>query len=158
MNIVSKLFGGIISSIFIGAGSIASAEVTADDANKILKLMQSFGLIATMGIDSDGDPRISSRVGDSEFLVYFYGCTNNENCKSILFKAGYNLKTGISAGKVNEWNRNKRFGKAYIDDDGDPFLEMDVNLDFGGVDDKNFDDTLDWWRITVVAFEEFINW
>jgi hypothetical protein len=120
--------------------------------------MQASGWIVTMGTDNDGDPKISSRVDSTKFHVYFYGCTDNKDCKSILIKAGYDLKTPMSATKVNEWNRNKRFGKAYIDDDGDPFLEMDVNLDFDGVGAKNFEDTLDWWRMTVESFEEFIDW
>ena len=39
-----------------------------------------------------------------------------------------------------------------------PFLELDVNLDFDGVGNKNFEDTLDWWRLLTEGFEEFIDW
>jgi hypothetical protein len=111
-----------------------------------------------MGVDGQGDPKVSSRVSDTKFSVYFYGCQDNDNCSSILIKAGYDLNNGISALKINEWNREKRFAKAYIDDEGDPFLEMDINLDFDGVGNKNFEDTLDWWRLLVEDFEEFIVW
>jgi len=34
--------------------------------------------------------------------------------------------------KVNEWNGSKRFSRTYLDDDGDPHLELDLDLD-GGV-------------------------
>lgn len=133
-------------------------NITASDENTILQAMQDFGLVATMGKDGQGDPKISSRVSSSKFEVYFYGCTENTQCKSLLFRAGYDLKQGISAEKVNEWNQQKRFTKAYINDDGDPRIEMDVNLDFDGVGAKNFEDTLDWWRLLIEGFEEFIDW
>ena len=38
-----------------------------------------------------------------------------------------------------------RFGKAYLDLDGHPTIEMNVNLS-KGVSRENLDDTLDWWR------------
>lgn len=158
MNFHTKLFGGLATAAMITTATIAAADITADNAGAVMKAMQNFGLVATMGADSDGDPKISSRVSDTKFSVYFYGCDNNVNCSSIMIKAGYDLNSGMSALKINEWNREKRFAKAYIDDEGDPILEMDVNLDLDGVGDKNFEDTLDWWRLTVEDFEEFIDW
>ncbi len=158
MDFHTKLFGGLATAALIASNTIATAEITATDANVVMKAMQDFGLVATMGVDGQGDPKVSSRVSDTKFSVYFYGCQDNDNCSSILIKAGYDLNNGISALKVNEWNREKRFAKAYIDDEGDPFLEMDVNLDFDGVGNKNFEDTLDWWRLLVEDFEEFIDW
>jgi len=154
----AKLIGGLATAAIIGSSTMAMAEITAKDANTVLKAMQDFGLVATMGEDGQGDPKISSRVSDTKFSVYFYGCKDNTNCNSIMIKAGYDLNDGISALKINEWNRNKRFSKAYIDDDGDPFLEMDVNLAYEGVGSKNFEDDLDWWRLLVEDFEEFIDW
>lgn len=158
MNFHTKLFGGLACAVMITTASFASAEITATNANVVMKAMQDFGLVATMGTDNEGDPKISSRVSDTKFSVYFYGCQENNNCTSIMIKAGYDLNTGISALKINEWNREKRFAKAYIDDEGDPFLEMDINLDYDGVGNKNFEDTLDWWRLLVEDFEEFIDW
>lgn len=158
MNFPTKLISGLATAVMIATASVASAEITAKNALVVMKAMQSFGLVATMGKDSQGDPKISSRISDTKYSVYFYGCEDNDNCSSILIKAGYDLNDGISASKINEWNREKRFAKAYIDDDGDPFLEMDVNLDYDGVGEKNFEDTLDWWRISVEDFEEFIDW
>ncbi len=142
----------------ISLASAAHAQVTATDENAILQAMQDFGLVATMGTDNSGDPKISSRVSSTKFKVYFYGCTDNTQCTSIQFGAGYDLKSGISALKVNEWNAKKRFAKAYIDDEGDPFLEMDINTDFDGIGIKNFEDSMDLWRSLVEDFEEFIDW
>ncbi len=154
----TKLFSGLTAAAFVASSTIAMAEITAKDPDAILRAMQDFGLVATMGKDDGGDPKISSRVSDTKFSVYFYGCEDNMNCASIMFKAGYDLNNGISALKINEWNRDKRFAKAYIDDEGDPFMEFDVNLAFDGMGEKNFADNLDWWRLLVEDFEEFIEW
>lgn len=158
MTFNTKLFSGLTAAAFVASSTIAMAEITARDADAVMKAMQDFGMVATMGEDSGGDPKISSRLSDTKFSVYFYGCENNLNCASIMFKAGYDLNNGISALKINEWNRDKRFAKAYIDDEGDPFLEMDVNMAFDGLGNKNFADDLDWWRLLVEDFEDFIEW
>ena len=37
----------------------------------------------------------------------------------------------VTVQKVNEWNKTKRFSRAYLDSDGDPNVEWDVDLDGG---------------------------
>jgi hypothetical protein len=54
---------------------------------------------------------------------------------------------------VNRWNRDYRFGKAYVDAEGDVILEWDVNL-WGGVSPANLDDTFDWWRTVLSRMDE----
>ena len=68
------------------------------------------------------------------------------------------MDDAIAPHKINQWNKKKRYAKAYVDDDGDPFLEMDINLDEDGVGGENFQDSLDLWRRMVEDFEEFIEW
>ena len=52
---------------------------------------------------------------------------------------------------VNEWNRKKRFTKAYLDDDGDPTLEMDLDLE-GGVTEGRVRDGIKTFAISVRNF------
>ena len=149
---------GAVAAVALLAATTNAQAIDATDATAVLKAMQEFGFAATLETDSQGDPLIVSKISKSQFRVFFFGCNNNTNCTSIHFRAGYDLEKPISALVVNEWNRQKRFGKAYIDDEGDPFLEMDVNMAFDGLGDENFQDTLDWWRVVVEGFEEFIDW
>ena len=143
-------------SLAVAAGP--AAAINATDPIAVLNAMQAYGYAATLSTDTRGDPMISSKISKTEFRVQFFGCQGNADCQSLLFRAGYDLPDPISALVVNEWNRSKRFGKAYIDDEGDPFIEMDVNLAFDGMGEQNFQDTLDWWRVVVEGFEEFIDW
>ena len=84
---------------------------------------------AKLGTDKMGDPMITSGVGGTTFQVFFYNCTNNKDCATVQFHSGYDLKTPVSLDKLNEWNRTKRFGRAFLDAENDPILQMDVDLD-----------------------------
>src|SRR5690606_34922028 len=102
-----------------------------------------------------GDPMIRSSAGGTEFAIYFYGCTDNVACKFVLFKVGFDLVNGTTDNVVNQWNANALFGRAYLDDEADPWLEMSVNLD-GGVSRANFEDSYDWWEVILDGFEDHI--
>lgn len=157
MTYLKSTLGAIGIAALFSSGALAG-EITATDPAQIMKAMQEYGFTVSMEKDSDGDPKIVAQISRTKFRVYFFGCTNNIDCGSLHFRAGYDMDGVMSALKVNEWNREKRFTKAYIDEEGDPFMEMDVNLDYDGVGAQNFEDTLDWWRLLVEDFEDFIEW
>jgi len=54
--------------------------------------------------------------------------------------------TSANVNTVNDWNKSKRFSRAYIDGDGDPCVELDYDLE-GGVTDDN----VKVWFDTVTA-------
>ncbi len=148
-----------LAAVLTAAATTASADqITATNPWNVMSAMQSFGLVATLTTDSAGDPKIESRVSRSQFNVYFYGCDDGKDCTSVQFSAGYNLDDGLSYARANAWNVDKRFTRVALDEESDPFLRMDVNLDYEGVGEDNFEDTLDLWRILIEDFEEFIDW
>ncbi|MCW4461136.1 YbjN domain-containing protein [Sphingomonas sp. BT-65] len=67
------------------------------------------------------------------------------------FYAGFS-KTKMDAAKMNEWNRDKRWGRAYIDKEGDPVIEMDINMAPGGMERALFADSLDIWSKLLGEF------
>ncbi len=127
----------------------AQELVDGSDPEVIRELIRGFGS-ATLGTDGIGDPMITARIEGNRFRVYFYDCENNRDCSAIQFQAGW-ATDGISNATITEWNNLKRFGKAYLDDENDPWLEMDVNLAYG-VSRANLEDTIDWWRVALNAF------
>jgi len=147
-----------IPILFVAAGlSVAHAQaeslVDATDPERIVQLMRGFGS-STLETDDYGDPLITGRVEGSKYGIYFYGCEENRSCKDIQFSAAW-AGYDVSMHQINEWNKTKRYGKAYLDNDGDPAIEMSVNLTYG-VSRDNFDDTIDWWTITMKEFESYI--
>ena len=152
---MKQLLLGAAAASLLGLGA-AQAQVVGDP-DVVMTLLQDYGLKVTKDTDKVGDPLLSTRIEGTNFDVYFYSCDEGP-CQSIQFSAGFDLENPMSAGKINEWNRDKRFGKAYLDDDGDPYIEYDINLDFDGVGAKNFDDTIDLWRVVLADFRDFIDW
>lgn len=146
-----------LSMGFISTAFGKSVIVDATDPDTLQRLMQENGYVVSQDIDKYGDPRFESRISRTTTRVLFYGCKNGQNCKYIMFSAGWNLDDGIAGDVINEWNREKVWGKAHLDEENDPFLELVVNMD-GGVTAENFLDTVDWWRITLEKFEKHINW
>ena len=103
----------------------------------------------------DGTPVLVGRMGGYDYQTHFYGCDDaGRACKSIQLTAYFDPE-GASLDRINMWNLEKRFGKAYLDTDGDAVIEMDVNLDFG-VTLRNFDDTVDYWRTVLIEFAAFL--
>ena len=138
-----------------GAQESGTPTVDAKNIDEILSIARGFG-DAQIDKDSGGDPMIRGRIEGVSYRVFFYGCTQNRDCRNIQFYAGWDAE-GITVERLNEWNRNKRFGGAYLDGENDPILEMDVNLDYG-VTRKNLEDTFDWWRVILGEFtKEVIN-
>ncbi len=77
----------------------------------------------------------------------------NNGSKIVFFISGQTMQayfglrgTSATITTVNEWNKTKRFGRAYIDSDGDPVVELDYDLE-GGVSD----DSVKVWFDTVTA-------
>lgn len=55
--------------------------------------------------------------------------------------------------KVNAWNRTKRYSRTYLDDDGDPHLELDLDLE-GGVTRERIVNFLLTCRVSMEAWCE----
>jgi hypothetical protein len=108
---------------------------------------------AELGRDELADPLIRGRIGDRPYFVYFYGCQSGRACTNLMFSARWE-SDHFTDKSMGDWNRKKRFGKAYLDADGNPALELNVNL-FGGVSRANLDDTFDWWRLLMAEFAEY---
>ncbi len=86
-----------------------------------------------------------------------------QGLKVILFNKEETLQlyagfTGrkITLSRINEWNKTKRFSRAYLDKDNDPVIEADIELT-GGVTEANFKEWMKTYFISVKAFQEHID-
>lgn len=147
-----------VGIVLLGAGwhtGAAAQLVDASDPDRLVAIIQALGYRARLDTDRIGDPMIASSVGGTDFNIYFFGCKDGGGCKSLLFKVGYDLDSGSTLEVVNAWNETSLFGRAYRDEDDDPWLELAVNMD-GGVSLFNFQDTFDWWEVVLAEFEDHI--
>lgn len=153
-----KMLLTVAALVCVTQGAAAQTFVTASDPEGVMRAMQEEGYLATMSTDDLGDPKISSKVSESNFSVFFYGCNNGTSCTSVQFSSGYDLDIPVSAKRINDWNRENRFGRAFVDDEGDPFIRMDIVLANEGNSAGSFSYNLDFWRLLIEDFEDFIDW
>ncbi|MBY6186481.1 YbjN domain-containing protein [Marinobacter hydrocarbonoclasticus] len=140
-----------VAALFAATPAFSASLVDATDPSEIVNLARGFGS-ASLDIDGEGDPMIIGRINGTKYAVYFYGCDDGRRCREIQFTAAWS-GSNVSMSEINEWNETTRYGKAYLDSDGDPNIEMTVNL-FKGVSRDNLEDTIDWWKVAMETFEE----
>ena len=98
--------------------------------------------------NADGD--LILKIEGNKALIFRY-----KDGHSIQFRASFS-GTNATLKKVNEWNKSKRFSRTYLDDEGDPVLELDLEFD-GGITKARVADflktctrSLDVWKKEVV--------
>jgi len=141
---------------FLWAAPAEAQMVKAQDPQSLVRALQGAGYAAKLGTDKVGDPMITSGVNGTTFQIFFYNCTDHKACATVQFHSGYDLQTSPSLDQINEWNRGQRFGRAYLDKENDPILEMDVDLDDGGVAPLLFIDNIEFWASILSNFEKHI--
>lgn len=150
---------GIALAITILLGTLAAAAaaplqdggVTIQD---IADVMRSKGYPATLTTDRDGDPLIHSETIGIKFDVYFYECNAQKRCQSIQFYTNWAINT-VNPTQIGEWNRTKRFGRAYLDRNQHPAVEMDVDLEHGATVPAIAND-FERWVLVMKTFRKYI--
>jgi hypothetical protein len=86
-----------------------------------------------------------------------YDCHDKPTCTAIQFNVGFDTKGAWNATKMNGYNSAKRWVRAYVDDNDDPWLEQDVDLIPGGTW-EGLKDQFGIWRQMMGDFEKYIDW
>lgn len=147
--------GILAAALLIGTSPALAQNITADPP-RLVAAIRTAGYGAELGKDNTGDPMITSSAADTKFVVLFYNCTDHAACSAIQFQTAWAMKDKPALTTVNEWNHGNRFGRAYIDKEGDPGIMMDLNLDKGGMPPALFRDNLDVWVSVLSSFKTAI--
>lgn len=154
MKIIHLAAAAILAA---GLPAVAAARPLPEGGvtpQEVVEALQGKGYRAQLTKDGAGDPMIESGLDGSNFRVVFYTCEKGR-CASIQFVWALDMPEGTTLEKINTWNRDKRFGRAYLDDEMDPFVEMDVDLERGGTTEA-IANNLDTWASVLPAFKDFI--
>jgi hypothetical protein len=144
-----------LAAAFAFAAPAQAANVTAQDPQSVVAALHGAGYQAKLTKDDTGDPMIESTSGGSKFVIFFFNCTKNVDCRTVQFYAGYTEHKADQA-KMNTWNMNNRFGRGYISSHGAANVEMDVDLDDGGISAQLFEDNVEYWVTVMSEFEKFV--
>lgn len=151
MNLKSLAMGGCL--LLATVLPTQAQSIDGSQVDEILNIARGYGA-ANLQAQANGDPWISGKLDGTPYHVFFMNCTDNTACEDIYFYAGF-LDNHPSLEAINDWNREKRFGKAYIDAEDDAVIEFDVNL-VHGVSRKNLDATFAVWTAVLGQFATHI--
>jgi Putative bacterial sensory transduction regulator len=120
---------------------------------EVAKVLRDAGYPADITADRSGDPMIRSSTGKQLFVVYFYQCGARLRCTSLQFTAPFRHGK-VSPASVAVWNRDHRFGRAFLDFRDVAWVSMDVETSRGVTTDALRAD-LNRWITVIAAFETF---
>jgi hypothetical protein len=143
--------------VLLFASQTALARVLPDGGVTVQDVAASLrakGYPTEITTDKDGDPLIRSVSDGIKFTVWFYECKGNPRCHSYQFATGF-AQAGTSAQQVAEWNRTKRFGRAYLDRQYDPWVEVDMDVEHGATT-EGLANNVDRWILVMSTFRKYI--
>lgn len=117
-------------------------------------LLKAQGFAVESHTTESGAPVTTFKLSGYNVSMYYYGC-NAGNCASLQLYAGFKLPTKLTADKMNEWNRGKRFSRAYLNTEGNPSLESDLDLE-GGVSMANVKSFIETFRLSLDSFAKHV--
>lgn len=139
----------------LAAAPLNAKTVTAD-VDQIAAILQKEGYQAKRAGEG-ADPWIESAMNGYSMAIYFYGCNDaGKECKSVQFYAGFTPKKKPSLQAMNDYARENRWGRIYLDTDGDPAIEMDVDMEAGGMSEALFIDNIAYWNTILDNFGTFV--
>ncbi|MBK8083248.1 MAG: YbjN domain-containing protein [Devosia sp.] len=146
----------LLGGMFGLAGSAGAQELLdGGRVDEILVMASAYGT-ASLEAQANGDPRIAGDIGGVPYQLFFLNCTANTDCEDLNFYAGFrDIKPTMDA--LNAWNRDKRFGNAYLDADLDAVIEYDVNVQYG-VSRDNLDAAFGLWTLLSGEFADYVGY
>jgi len=146
----------VVAATFAGAAPASAQMIDARNPERIEALLAADGWTTALTAETGQAPYIWAERKGLRFVVAFNNCTDGRQCRTLQFLLGVEGAKALTLDKLNEWNRDQRFARAYRDETGDPVLAMDLDLDFKGLPRANVEETIRTWTGLVDSFYRFI--
>lgn len=137
----------LLAGVATTAPALAQALMTPGDGTRIVQMLQSQGYRAQLERTDEGRPRIRSASDGINFTLSFLGCEEND-CRAIMYSAGFRMDNPPSLERINEWNRQRNIGHAYINSSGNPGVAFFVPME-GGISEATFNYAFRNWRAAL---------
>jgi len=147
-SIAAALLMVVFATAMAQARDLPEKGVTFDDMATWLRAQGSDAKVTT---DSLGNKIVASDGGG--FNIYLFDC-DSDRCGSVQFAAGFRTDGKIRLDRVNEWNRDKRWARAYLDKSKNLWVEADFDLVPGGTYEL-LNDELATWKKVLENFRGF---
>ncbi len=132
-----RIVTAFVFSILL-ATSANAQSITKLTAENVGATFATNGFRFLESADNRGYPLIQVETGGlihaENINVFFYGCVP-EGCEDITLYSWYEPATPVTAAQINTWNdifqSTRNWSRAYIDDEGDVILVMNINATGG---------------------------
>ncbi|MBN8501432.1 MAG: YbjN domain-containing protein [Sphingomonadales bacterium] len=158
-KLVQFAFSAMMALVVMGSSSPANAKNVVADVDQIASVLQSAGYKAEIkeSAEEKGNRYIRSSASGYNFTILMYGCDETyKNCKSVQFYTAFTSKRPPTLDQMNTYARQNRWGRVYLDKDGDPAIEFDLDLEVGGMSEALFLDNIAYWESIMVGFAKFV--
>jgi hypothetical protein len=149
---VRRSLGSIAAASALVLMAITTRPAVAQDLPTSVSSKHMESILGNMGIDFEKKNDTAWRLdlnGKKVLLIM-----GNDNTDAQLYIGFGDTKVGTS--KMNLWNKEHRFSRAYADDDGNPVLESD--LDFaGGTNDDIIEAWIKLYKAQVTSYVKFLS-
>ncbi len=141
----SNLFrtGILMLTLVLSAGAVSAQLYKKIERRDLLKILSSEGYTAT---EAESERNVIWTLNGYKTLLLIA-----ENMESIQFYVAFS-DSKATLNKVNTWNKEKKYSRSYLDNDGDPVLELDLDL-AGGVTRERIVDFLLTCRVSISAWK-----
>lgn len=107
--------------------------------------------------DEWNDPKILIKMGDRKVALWTHEC-KKQRCEDLRLTTYWKIGgKGPNLKKINEWNSQNRWTKAFMDKDNDAVLESDLDVR-DGVSDFTLLNFIEIFSNHVQKFEKFMNY
>jgi len=133
----------LVSALLFAAPAWGQASVERLDGKRVQAMLGDLGFT---GSEIDADDDVVVRMQGYRVLLL----VGSNKGKSLMARFAVSGSKATLA-SMNEWNRTKQYSRAFLDNDGDPVLESDLDLE-GGVSEARIKDFLRTYNESLRLF------
>lgn len=131
-----------LASLWLSADAHAVTVYYTADTALLHLVLDEMEIEYELALDGDNDPVWAFTHSGILITIAAYDETAPGRYGSLLFYAGWAIDTQVPLSEINDWNSRSRFGRAYVDEAGDPAIELDLLLT-GGVTSQTLSKYID---------------
>lgn len=156
MNKLIRLALSLLAALAALSAGPAFAKNVVADIDQIAAVMKAAG--HTVEVKTANDEKyLSAEAAGYKYALFSFGCNDKDKeCKSVQFFIAFNPDKSPTLEAMNTYAKDNRWGRIYLDKDGDPAMEFDVDLEQGGMSEELFLDNVAYWEAIVEAFSKFV--
>ncbi|MFM5947885.1 MAG: YbjN domain-containing protein [Novosphingobium sp.] len=146
----------LLGAIGLLSAAPTSAKNVTADVDQIAAVMKADGKQAEIKT-AKSERYVSAVAAGYTYAILPFGCDDaGKNCKSVQFFIAFNPDASPTLEAMNTYARENRWGRIYLDKDGDPALEFDVDLEQGGMSQALFLDNVAYWEAILAAYAKWV--